>query len=81
MPMQIRLDPDVNALYIEVRAGAVAKTLEVSEMVFVDVDDTGAPLGIEFVNADDVIPFLRDHAADLDVPSKLREILGVSAAC
>ena len=79
--MQIRLDPDVNALYIEVRAGAVAKTLEVSEMVFVDVDDTGAPLGIEFVNADDFIPFLRDHAADLDVPSELREILGVSAAC
>lgn len=43
MGMQIRLDPDVNALSIEVRAGEVAKTLEVSESVFVDVDEEGAP--------------------------------------
>ena len=80
MCMQIRLDPDVNALYIEVRAGEVAKTLEVSESVFVDVDEEGAPLGMEFVNADDFIPFLREHAGGVEVPAELRELLGAPAA-
>ena len=77
--MQIRLDPDVNALYIEVRAGEVAKTVEVSEMVYLDVDEGGAPLGLEFVNADDFIPFLREHAGGAEVPDELRELLGVTA--
>ena len=80
MCMQIRLDPDVNALYIEVRAGEVAKTLEVSESVFVDVDEEGAPLGMEFVNADDFIPFLREHAGGVEVPAELRDLLEAPTA-
>ncbi len=80
MCMQIRLDPDVNALYIEVRAGEVAKTLEVSESVFVDVDEEGTPLGMEFVNADDFIPFLREHAGGVEVPAELRDLLEAPTA-
>lgn len=35
---------------------------------------------MEFVNADDFIPFLREHAGGVEVPAELRELLGVQAA-
>jgi len=73
--MQIRLDPDVNALYIEFREGDVAKTIEVAEMVYLDVDDQGSALGLEFVNADDFIPFLREQSDSANVPRQLREFI------
>jgi uncharacterized protein YuzE len=77
--MQIRLDPDVNALYIEFREGKVAKTIELADMVYLDVDHQGDALGLEFVNADDFIPFLREHAGAADVPAELRELIHAPA--
>lgn len=73
--MQFRLDRDVNALYIELQAGKVAKTLELAELVYADVDEQGTPLGLEFVNADDFIPFLRERGGDIDIPASLRGVL------
>lgn len=77
--MQIRLDRDMNALYIEFREGQVAKTVELGEMVYMDVDGQGSALGLEFVNADDFVPFLREHAEGRDVPVQLRDLLGAPA--
>ena len=76
---RILLDRDVNALYIELREGTVARTLELAELVYADVDEEGAPLGLEFVNADDLIPFLRERVGDIDIPEPIREVLGTSA--
>jgi uncharacterized protein YuzE len=67
--MQIRLDADVNALYIRVRQGQIVRTLELTDSIYVDLDEHDAPLGTEFVDADEFIPFLRDHAADENIPN------------
>ncbi len=77
--MQIRLDPDVNALCIEFREGKGAKTVELAAMVYLDVDQQGAAIGPEFVDADDFLPFLRQHAAGDTVPARVRELLGAPA--
>ncbi len=78
--MQLRLDRDVNALYVELRPGAVARTIEVTDTVDVDVDADGATLGVEFVDADEFIPFLRSHADDVNLPPQVRELFRVTAA-
>ena len=85
--MQFRFDQDANALYIVISAGEIARTIELTDMVYVDVDVTGAPLGIEFVSADEFVPFLRRLNAleqshewrDL-VPPEVRELFSASAA-
>ena len=76
--MQIRLDRDVNALYIELQEGKIARTLELAESVYADVDEQGTPLGLEFVNADDFIPFLRERVGDSAIPESVRRVLGAS---
>jgi uncharacterized protein YuzE len=78
--MQIRLDRDVNALYIALRPGRVSKTVELTDTVYVDMDDQDTPIGIEFVNADEFVPFLRDHADDTAIPPQIRELFSVTAA-
>jgi uncharacterized protein YuzE len=64
---QFRLDPDVNALYIRFSAGEVSRTLELEEFVYVDIDAQGEAVGVEFVNADDFMPFLRRHHGHVDI--------------
>jgi uncharacterized protein YuzE len=78
--LQIRLDQDVNALYITVRSGRVSKTLELTDSVYVDLDAKGKPIGIEFVNADEFLPFIREHANDSDFPAQVRELFKLTAA-
>ena len=78
--MHFRLDPEVNALYITLRQGDVARTIEVTDTIYVDLDAQGTPLGIEFINADEFIPFLRDHADDVDIPPQVRAVFRGTAA-
>jgi uncharacterized protein YuzE len=78
--MQFRLDRDVNALYIALRQGEVSKTIELTDSVYVDVDDQDEPIGIEFINADEFVPFLREHADDAKIPPLIRELIRVTAA-
>lgn len=74
--MHIKRDPDVNALYITFGEGEVARTVAISEAVYADLDEVGNPLGLEFINADDFIPFLRERVTDVAIPLPLREMLG-----
>ena len=76
--MKIKLDADANALYIAFREGTVERTIEMAEMVFAALDD-GEPIGLEFVNADDFVPFMRGHAGGANVPPQLRELLGAAS--
>lgn len=78
--MEFQLDRDVNALYIRLRPGKVSRTIELTDSVYVDVDAEDVPLGLEFVNADEFVPFLRDHANDAQIPPRLREMFRVTAA-
>jgi uncharacterized protein YuzE len=76
--VEFRLDSDVNALYIRFMAGKVARTVEWEEMVYVDLDADGHPIGVEFVNADDFVPFLRRHEGSLELPTQITNQLGSS---
>lgn len=85
--MQFRFDQDANALYIAIERGEVARTVEVTDMVSVDVDAQGTVLGIEFVSADEFVPFLRRLHAVEDgaewketVPAGVRELFLAGAA-
>jgi uncharacterized protein YuzE len=87
LAMQFRFDEDANALSIALHEGQVARTIEITDMVYVDVDVHGTPLGVEFVSADEFIPFLRrlrglektDAWADV-IPAEVRELFSANAA-
>lgn len=69
--LRIRYDADADAMYLTVNEGAVADTVEIAEMVYVDVDGEGRPLGIEFVVASDFLSFLSRHGGELILPPTL----------
>jgi uncharacterized protein YuzE len=77
--MEFQLDRDVNALYIKLRPGKVARTIELTDSVYADMDADDAAIGIEFLNADEFLPFLRAHANDASLPPPVRDLFRVTA--
>ena len=53
--MRITYDKTVDALNLALRAGAVAKTLEITPEILVDVDKKGRTLSIEIIGASEKI--------------------------
>ncbi|HQY90935.1 MAG: DUF2283 domain-containing protein [Caldilineaceae bacterium] len=53
--MQIDYDPEADAVYIRLRDGEVAQTVESSKYIYVDVDASGVPLGIEILFAKNML--------------------------
>lgn len=53
--MYVSYDPDLGATYVEWAEGVVASTVSVSDLVLVDVDEYGTPLGVDFAVAPDRI--------------------------
>ena len=47
--MQISYDADARATYVRASDGGVAHSIPVSDLVMVDVDRHGAPVGVEFL--------------------------------
>ena len=62
---------DENLLYVALGEGPAAETLEVEESVYVDLDADGRPIGIEFLNADDFLPFLLRRGGQLTLPERV----------
>ncbi|OGG39955.1 hypothetical protein A2118_01250 [Candidatus Kaiserbacteria bacterium GWA2_50_9] len=54
--MKITYDKIANAAYMTLRKGKVAKTVEMSESVIVDLDKKGNILGIEMLDASKQFP-------------------------
>jgi uncharacterized protein YuzE len=48
----LQYDPDAEAVYIRMSSGEVAETVEVTESLYVDVDQNGNPIGIEILGVD-----------------------------
>ena len=48
--MQLRYDLNVGALYIRLTGQAVARTVEIDDNTFVDLDDGGNVAGIEVIS-------------------------------
>ena len=49
--MRVDFDPEVQAWYLTLSDAPVAKTVDVSDEVVVDVDASGAVVGVEFLLA------------------------------
>ena len=78
--MKIEYSPTANALYLRLRTGRVAETVEIEETVYVDLDDAGQPLGLEFVSADEFLPFLERHAGALELRQDLAALTTIRRA-
>ena len=81
--MKIELDTEADVLYIELRAGEVADTLDLAEGVHLDVDDLGYVLGVEFLSLGALTEHVRRNGGVLDVPDRvldLEEVLKQSEA-
>lgn len=59
---------DQKLLCITVGAGPAAETIEIEESVYVDLNDDGQPIGVEFLNAPDLLPFLERQGGVFSVP-------------
>ena len=70
---QVRLDEEANALYFRLEQGTVARTVEISPTVFLDIDENNRPLGLEFIDADDFLDFVRKQGGTFDVPTPFIE--------
>jgi uncharacterized protein YuzE len=64
-------DREANALYIRFSKASIAETVELSESVYVDLDEAGEPVGFEVLHAEpevlSSIPTLPDSAAFRDL--------------
>ena len=69
--IRFEYSPDENLLYVALGEGPAAETLEVEESVYVDLDADGRPIGIEFLQADDFLPFLLRHGGQLTLPERV----------
>ncbi len=49
--MKLEFDTEADALYLRLKEGQVAKTLELQPGVFVDYNRLGNPIGIEVLSA------------------------------
>ena len=80
--MRMEYDPGARALYVRLATGEVAETAEIEEMVYVDLDADGRPLGVEFVVAEDLLTFLERRGGVFDVAEAVaaRETEPVAAA-
>jgi uncharacterized protein YuzE len=46
----VSVDKDTGATYLRLRSGVVARTEELSDSIFVDYDQDGRVLGIEYLS-------------------------------
>ncbi|MBI5283723.1 MAG: DUF2283 domain-containing protein [Chloroflexi bacterium] len=47
----VTYDPDADVLYVQLRAGKVARTKSLDDFRLIDYSDDGAVVGIEFIDA------------------------------
>ncbi len=60
--MNVAYDPQLNVLSLQVGRGKVAESDEVQPGVIIDYDQRGKVVGVEILDASDVIPeFKRTH--------------------
>ena len=69
--MKIEYDPQADALYIQLRKGKIAQTVETSHYIYADVDEEGQPLGLEIL-------FVKRHLKPEDLTSITFNILGAA---
>ena len=69
--MTIEFDSSLGVLYLRIRSGDVADTVEYADDIYVDVDADGRVLGAEFLHADRFFALLAEHEGVLEIPEVL----------
>jgi len=77
MMATISCDPDAKALYIQLSNADVLVTVELAENVYLDLDASGEPVGLEVLNAD---PALLAFIPPLPATGTLGDLLKPRAA-
>ena len=70
--MRFEFDREADALYIRLREGRVARTIELDEGVYADLDAEKHPLGLEFIALRAFDEWMRRHGS-LNVPDKVED--------
>jgi len=65
----IEYDPQADAIYIQLREGNIAETVETNKYIYADVDQESQPLGIENL-------FVTRHLEPEDLTSVTFDLLG-----
>lgn len=72
--IEVRIDSVVDAAYIRLSGASVARTVEMTNEVYADLDKFNVVVGIEVLSLDAVIPFTR-LKDDLHVHSDVIDLL------
>ena len=64
-------DPDVDAVYLTIDGSSVATTVEIDDLGYVDLDDAGRAIGIEFLSVEDFFAFMREHGGKIELSESL----------
>ena len=69
--MKMTVHSDVNVLYIELREGEQARTLEVNSSTYIDLDAENRVLGVEILNAREFLNDFLARGGQLNVPDTI----------
>jgi uncharacterized protein YuzE len=76
--MRFEDDKEVNALYIYVReiadGAAVARQIELQEGVYLDADQEGRTLGMEFLDLENFREWLERNGGRVEIPEHVRDL-------
>lgn len=71
--MKIRHDKESGAIYIRLRDGQVADTLELDEGAYLDVDADGYVLGAEFLSLEEMAETADRLGGMMDLPDRVED--------
>ena len=66
--IRFRYDAEVDALYLELHEGPAAETIEITEALYVDLDATGRPIGIDWLDPSGFPAFVHERGGVFEVP-------------
>lgn len=72
--MRFEFDPGGGAIYVRIRDGEIAETLEMAEPGFgayLDIDQEGNVLGVEFLSFEEFVELTARSEGKLEVPVKV----------
>jgi len=75
--MRFEYDREVGALYIYVREiaeGAVARQIELQEGVYLDADQKGRTLGMEFLDLENFREWLERGGGKVEIPKYVKDL-------
>jgi len=70
--VKIEYDPEIDALYIELRSATPVRSIDIEEGVTIDLDEEGKIVGIELLDASERLKESLSHIELEEVPLRKR---------